>query len=91
MCAAKGGGLRLLQTLLKGGERLNIIRQHRTARGLTQQQLADICGVTRIHITNLETGEFRPSVDVAKKIGQALGFDWTEVFNDATADGKTGQ
>ena len=74
---------------MKGGERLNTIRQHRTARGLTQKQLADICGVTRTHITNLETGEFSPSVGVAKKIGQALGFDWTEVFNDATADGKT--
>ena len=70
---------------------MNTIRQHRTARGLTQKQLADICGVTRTHITNIETGEFSPSVEVAKKIGQALGFDWTEVFNDATADGKTGQ
>ena len=70
---------------------MNSIRQHRIARGLTQKQLADICGVTRTHITNLETGEFSPSVDVAKKIGQALGFDWTEVFNDATADCKTGQ
>ena len=75
---------------MKGGERLNTIRQHRTARGMTQKQLAGICGVTRTHITNLETGEFSPSVDVAKKIGQALGFDWTELFNDATADGKTG-
>ena len=70
---------------------MNIIRQHRTARGLTQKQLADICGVTRTHITNIETGKFSPSVDIAKKIGQALGFDWTEAFNDATADGKTGR
>ena len=69
---------------------MNTIRQHRTARGMTQKQLAGICGVTRTPITNLETGEFSPSVDVAKKIGQALGFDWTELFNDATADGKTG-
>ena len=66
---------------MKGGERLNAIRQHRIARGLTQKQLADICGVTRTHITNLETGEFSPSVNVAKKIGQALGFDWAEVFD----------
>ena len=69
----------------------SVIRQHRLAQGLTQKQLADICGVTRTHITNLETGEFSPSVDVAKKIGQALGFDWAELFNKATADGKTGQ
>ena len=48
---------------------------------MTQKQLADICGVTRTHITNLETGAFSPSVDVAKKIGQALGFDWAEVFD----------
>ena len=60
---------------------MNIIRQHRTARGMTQKQLADICGVTRTHITNLETGKFSPSVDIAKKIGQALGFDWAEVFD----------
>ena len=60
---------------------MNAIRQHRTARGMTQKQLADICGVTRTHITNLETGKFSPSVDIAKKIGQALGFDWAEVFD----------
>ena len=59
----------------------SVIRQHRLAQGLTQKQLADICGVTRTHITNLEIGECNPSVDVAKKIGQALGFDWAEVFD----------
>ena len=60
----------------------SVIRQHRLAHGLTQAELASRVGVVRSYITNVELGEFMPSVDVAKRLGKALGFPWAEIYGD---------
>ena len=56
------------------------LKAERHKAGLTQKQLGDKVGVTRTHIGNIETGAYRPSVDVAMSIAKALGFDWTLFF-----------
>lgn len=48
----------------------------RVTKGLTQGQLAEQIGVSRSHITRIEKGDIKPSVSVAKRLGQALGVDW---------------
>ena len=49
---------------------------------MTQKQVAELSGVSRTTITEIENGNSNPSVDLAKKIADALGFDWTLFFKD---------
>jgi putative transcriptional regulator len=63
----------------------NRIRALRFARGeMTQQQLADACGVTRQTILAVESGRYAPSLELAFRIARHLGepleyvFEWKE-------------
>lgn len=47
---------------------------------MTQQALADACGVTRQTINALEAGRYGPSLELAFRISQALGVPLTDVF-----------
>lgn len=49
------------------------IRQLRTAQNLTQQQLADMAGVTKPNICNIERGAYSVGLDILNKIATALG------------------
>ena len=51
----------------------NDIRRLRFERGeMTQQALADACGVTRQTIIALEAGKYAPSLELAFRIAHAL-------------------
>lgn len=50
--------------------------------GMTKTALAEIVNVDISVIGKYERGERRPSVETAKKIAEALGFDWTRFFED---------
>lgn len=59
----------------------NAIRRLRSQRGgMTQQALADACGVTRQTIIALEAGRYAPSLELAFRIADALGARIQEVF-----------
>lgn len=45
-------------------------------KGLTKNQVAFILDVDRSYITHIAKGERVPSVDMAKRLGILLGFDW---------------
>lgn len=62
------------------------LKDKRTRKNLTQQQLADMIGVDRTLVSKIECGVSSPSVAVAKKIASVLGFDWTRFFEDADED-----
>src|SRR3954465_5427078 len=70
--ACKGGG----RTAAGGavneliGER---VRQHRTARGWTLDELADRSGVSRRMVITIEHGEGNPSIATLLRISDALG------------------
>ena len=60
----------------------NRIRELRQAReGMTQQALADACGVTRQTIIALEAGRYAPSLELAFRIAHALDQRLEEVFS----------
>ncbi len=44
----------------------NRIRETRTARGLTSEALAELCGVGAVHIRKIEAGTKLPSVALRK-------------------------
>lgn len=49
---------------------------------LTQEQLAQHAGVSQSLIVQIENGNRKPSVKVAKRIASILGFDWTDFFKE---------
>ena len=50
----------------------NTLRVERARRGLTQEQLAELVGVTRKTINTVENGRFIPSTLLALKLARAL-------------------
>lgn len=44
----------------------------RKARGMTQAQLAEACGMKKPNITRIETGRYSTGLDILAKIAQAL-------------------
>lgn len=53
----------------------------------TQESVAALAGIERASYSNIESGERRPSVETAKKIAEALSFDWTRFFPDERSAG----
>lgn len=49
------------------------LRRERTAAGLSQQQLGELVGVDQSVIARLERGQRPPSIEMARKLGRALG------------------
>lgn len=49
------------------------IRQFRQKLGITQQELADLVGVTRQTVNALENARYNPSLILAYKITKILG------------------
>ena len=58
----------------------NRLREARTEQGLSQQQLADMVGVSRNTISSIETGQFNPTAKLALILCIALGKKFEELF-----------
>ncbi|HET6431411.1 helix-turn-helix transcriptional regulator [Dyella sp.] len=59
----------------------NAIRRLRFEHGeMTQQALADACGITRQTVIALEAGKYAPSLELAFRIAHAFGAGVEEVF-----------
>jgi putative molybdopterin biosynthesis protein len=69
--------LRQAENTWSPGTRLRLARQ---ARGLSQQQLAGVAGVTRQAVSAVESGHSDPSLRVALGLARALGMTIEELF-----------
>ena len=58
----------------------NNLRDARSEKGLSQQQLADMVGVSRNTISSIETGQFSPTAKLALILGIALDKKFEEIF-----------
>jgi putative transcriptional regulator len=64
-----------------GTEIRNEIRRLRFEHGeMTQQALADACGITRQTVIALEAGKYAPSLELAFRIARAFGVGVEQVF-----------
>ena len=61
------------------------IRQSRTRAGLTQSALAEVIGMTRTSITNIEQGRQPVYVDVLVQIARATDTSCEKLLSDTTA------
>ena len=59
----------------------NKVRFLRKERGLTQEQLAEIIGVSRQTINAIEKEKFDPSLPTAFKMGKVFGLPIEAFFN----------
>jgi DNA-binding XRE family transcriptional regulator len=59
----------------------NHIRQIRHVKGLTQEQLADLAGVSENTIVTLESGKLNTTVATCFDIAKALGIKDRDIFD----------
>ena len=58
----------------------NQLEQLRVDKGITQQELADLVGVSRQTIISLERGRYNPSILLAYRLAKLFGLPIEEVF-----------
>lgn len=66
----------------------HIIRVERKKRGLSQEALAELSGLSRTHIGEIERGEVRVSFDALANTATGLGIplsDLIRLYEDRTA------
>lgn len=58
----------------------NRLKEERTKRKLSQQELADMVGVSRNTISSLETGQYEPTAKLALVLAIALDMKFEDLF-----------
>ena len=58
----------------------NYLKEIRKEKNISQQELADIVGVSRNTISSIETGQYQPTAKLAYVICIALDKKFEEVF-----------
>jgi ribosome-binding protein aMBF1 (putative translation factor) len=61
----------------------------RLAAGMSQEDLADACGLQQPHVSRYESGRIEPKVLVARKLAAALGVtvdDFIQAFENSRGD-----
>ena len=58
----------------------NKVKEARSGKGLSQQQLAEMVGVSRNTISSIETGQFNPTAKLALILCIALDKKFEELF-----------
>jgi putative transcriptional regulator len=70
----------VLRRYLEGDAMKNRIEEIRNAKGIRQDELAKLMGVSRQTISSLENGRYNPSIMLAYKISRYFGMTIEEVF-----------
>jgi transcriptional regulator with XRE-family HTH domain len=63
--------------ILKYGQAIRILRQNKS---ISQEQLADLCGLHRTYISDVELGKRNVSLENIDKIASALDMNVSEIF-----------
>ena len=58
----------------------SVIRNLRQNRGISQEELADLCGLHRTYISDVELGKRNVSLENIERIAKALNVSLTEIF-----------
>lgn len=59
---------------------INYVRERRARAGMTQEELADACGVSRQSINSIERGKYVPSLSLALKLAQVFACATDDLF-----------
>ena len=58
----------------------NRLKEVRAEKGISQQELADMVGVSRNTISSLETGQYEPTAKLALVLAVALYMKFEDLF-----------
>ncbi len=58
----------------------NNLKEHRARLGLNQQMLGSLAGVSRQTISQIERGDYSPSVSLALKLAKICGVTVEDIF-----------
>ena len=64
------------------------MKSARAAKDLSQQQLADLVGVSRQTISAIEKGDYNPTINLCIAICKALGKTLDELFWEEENEGE---
>lgn len=56
------------------------LQRMRESQGYTQQTMSDAVGISRSHYSQIETGEKNPSLEIAMRIKDVLGYYNDDIF-----------
>lgn len=62
------------------------IQNIRKARGITQEDLAEKVDITSVHLSRIENGRGKPSIDLCDAICAVLNCELPNLFSDITTD-----
>ena len=65
------------------------LRRYRTAKGLSQEEFADLCGLDRTYVSGIERGLRNPTVVVLERMAAVLGIQST-AFLDMSIENDHG-
>lgn len=60
----------------------NVLRKIRESRGLSQEEFAELCDISRAYYGRLERGEHSITLDLCHKISEATGVSMSDLFLD---------
>lgn len=60
---------------------MHILKELRAGKGVSQQTVAEACGVKRETVCLIETGVNNPSVKLAKRLADYFGVEWHIFFD----------
>ena len=62
------------------------IKEHRQRLGLTQDQLKDMLGISKSHVSEMETGKKNPSSPMLQKLADVFGVRPQDLIEATTED-----
>jgi len=65
------------------------LRRHRLAKGLSQEEFADLCGLDRTYISGIERSLRNPTVVVLERMATVLGIPSTALLEVGIDDDPT--
>ncbi len=60
---------------------INHLKEHRARLGINQQEMGRLAGVSRQTISQIERGDYSPSVTLALKIAKICGVTVEDIFD----------
>lgn len=56
------------------------LQEIRQEEGMSTYQAAERAGIAQSYYAMIETGARSPGVEVARRLGKAMGFDWRRIY-----------
>lgn len=60
----------------------NILRKVREGRDMTQEEFAELCGISRAYYGRIERGEHSVTLEICQKISESTGLSFVELFEE---------